>query len=283
MNAAKPTRSIIRWQKRAPMRSKSTGLPIAPTTPTYFGPRAYEWNELADLARYIDWTPFFQTWELKGRYPAILDDPAQGAAASLFDDAQAMLKRIIDERWFTPKAVVGFWPAAQAGDDIQLFADDARATPSRLCSRFASNSPAGTGGQTLRSPISLRPRQAAPTTMSVRSLSPRASPMTPLPSTSSTPTTTIRRPGQGAGRPVRGRFAEAMHARVRRELWGFAPDEGFTPDELIAERYKGIRPAPGYPAQPDHTEKATLFRLLDAEPRPASSSPKATPCGRPRR
>src|SRR6202035_5330930 len=94
-----------------------------PTTPTYFGPRAYEWNDLADLARYIDWTPFFQTWQLKGRYPAILDDPEQGAAArSLFDDAQAMLRQIIDEKWFTPKAVVGFWPAAQVGDDIQLFA-----------------------------------------------------------------------------------------------------------------------------------------------------------------
>src|SRR5579863_4789220 len=101
-----------------------------PTTPTYFGPRAYEWNDLADLARYIDWTPFFQTWELKGRYPAILDDTAQGAAArALFDDAQAMLTRIIDEQWFTPKAVVGFWPAAAAGDDIALFADDSRATP----------------------------------------------------------------------------------------------------------------------------------------------------------
>ena len=101
-----------------------------PATPTYLGARAFEWSDLADLARYIDWTPFFQTWELKGRYPAILDDPEQGAAArALFDDAQAMLKRIIDERWFQPKAVVGFWPAAQAGDDIQLFADEQRSAP----------------------------------------------------------------------------------------------------------------------------------------------------------
>ena len=85
-----------------------------PTTPAYLGARAFEWSDLADLARYIDWTPFFQTWELKGRYPAILDDPEQGAAArALFDDAQTMLKRIIDERWFEPKAVVGFWPAAK--------------------------------------------------------------------------------------------------------------------------------------------------------------------------
>src|SRR5271155_5736951 len=99
-----------------------------PATPSYFGARGFEWNDLADLARYIDWTPFFQTWELKGRYPALLDDPEQGAVArSLFDDAQAMLKRIIDEQWFAPKAVVGFWPAAAVGDDIELFADDSRA------------------------------------------------------------------------------------------------------------------------------------------------------------
>ena len=101
-----------------------------PVTPGYFGPRVFEWTDLADLARYIDWTPFFQTWELKGRYPAILEDAEQGAAArSLFDDAQAMLKRIIDEQWFAPRAVVGFWPAAQIGDDIHLFADDLRASP----------------------------------------------------------------------------------------------------------------------------------------------------------
>ena len=165
-----------------------------PTTPSYFGPRAYEWNDLADLARYIDWTPFFQTWELKGRYPAILDDPAQGAAArALFDDAQAMLKRIIDERWFTPKAVVGFWPAAQVGDDIQLFADNSRATPMRRCSRFASSSPAATGARTSRSPILSRPLRAAPTIMSALSLSPPASRTTPSPGASSTPTTIIRR------------------------------------------------------------------------------------------
>ena len=101
-----------------------------PATPGYFGARVFEWNDLADLARYIDWTPFFQTWELKGRYPALLDDPEQGAVArSLFDDAQAMLKHIIDEQWFAPKAVVGFWPATATGDDIQLFADDSRSTP----------------------------------------------------------------------------------------------------------------------------------------------------------
>ena len=166
-----------------------------PTTPTYFGPRAYEWTDLADLARYIDWTPFFQTWELKGRYPAILDDPAQGAAArALFDDAQAMLKRIIDEQWFTPKAVVGFWPAAQVwrrhpavrrrcARDADR--DSVHAPPAALAPRWTA--------RTSRSPISSRPLRAAPTIMSAPSSSPPASPTTPSPSASSTPTTIIRR------------------------------------------------------------------------------------------
>ena len=239
-----------------------------PTTPTYFGPRAYEWNDLADLARYIDWTPFFQTWELKGRYPAILDDPAQGAAArALFDDAQAMLKRIIDEQWFTPKAVVGFWPAAQVGDDIQpVRRRFARRRQSRLCSRFASSSPAA-----MASPNVALADFVAPASSGAHDY------VGAFVVTAGLADDAIAKRFEHANddyssimvKALADRFAEAfaeaMHARVRRELWGYAPDEAFTPDELITEPYKGIRPAPGYPAQPDHTEKATLFRLLDAE------------------
>ena len=238
-----------------------------PTTPTYFGPRAYEWNDLADLARYIDWTPFFQTWELKGRYPAILDDPDQGAAArALIDDAQAMLRRIIDERWFQPKAVVGFWPAAQIGDDIQLFADEQRATP--VATLF-----------TLRQQLTRR--DGRPNVALADFVAPRSTGahdyVGAFVVTAGLADDTIARRFEHANddyssimvKALADRFAEAlaeaMHARVRRELWGYAPEEAFTPDELITEPYKGIRPAPGYPAQPDHTEKATLFRLLDAE------------------
>ncbi len=238
-----------------------------PATPTYFGPRSYEWNDLADLARYIDWTPFFQTWELKGRYPAILDDPDQGAAArALFEDAQAMLKHIIDEQWFAPKAVVGFWPAAQLGDDIQLFADDSRAIPvARLF--------------TLRQQLTRRdgrPNVAladfvAPTSSEAHDYV-GAFVVTAGLADEGIATRFERANDDYSSIMVKAladRFAEAlaeaMHARVRRELWGYAPDETFTPEELIPEPYHGIRPAPGYPAQPDHTEKATLFRLLDAE------------------
>jgi 5-methyltetrahydrofolate--homocysteine methyltransferase len=238
-----------------------------PVTPSYLGGREFEWTDLADLARYIDWTPFFQTWELKGRYPAILDDPEQGAAArALFDDAQAMLKRIIEEQWFQPKAVVGFWPAAQVGDDIHLFADEQRAAP--LATLF-----------TLRQQLARRdgrPNLAladfvAPASSGARDY------VGAFVVTAGLADDAIARRFEHANddyssimvKALADRFAEAlaeaMHARVRRELWAYAPDEAYTPDELIAEPYKGIRPAPGYPAQPDHTEKATLFRLLDAE------------------
>jgi 5-methyltetrahydrofolate--homocysteine methyltransferase len=238
-----------------------------PATPSYFGTREFEWSDLADLARYIDWTPFFQTWELKGRYPALLDDPEQGAVArSLFDDAQAMLKRIIGEQWLAPKAVVGFWPAAAVGDDIELFADDSRAAP--IATLY-----------TLRQQLARRdgrPNVAladfvAPASSGVRDY------VGAFVVTAGMADDAIAKRFEHANddyssimvKALADRFAEAlaeaMHARVRRKLWGHAPDEAFTPDELIAEPYHGIRPAPGYPAQPDHTEKATLFRLLDAE------------------
>jgi 5-methyltetrahydrofolate--homocysteine methyltransferase len=238
-----------------------------PTAPTYLGARAFEWSDLADLARYIDWTPFFQTWELKGRYPAILDDPEQGAAArALFDDAQAMLKRIVEERWFAPKAVVGFWPAAQVGDDIALFADESRGGPIATLYTLRQQLARRDGRSNLAladfvAPISSGARDYVGAFVVTAGVGDEA----------------IARRFEHANddyssilvKALADRLAEAsaeaMHARVRRELWGYAPDEAFTPDELISEPYKGIRPAPGYPAQPDHTEKGTLFRLLDAE------------------
>ena len=236
-----------------------------PTTPTFLGTRAFPSYDLAELARYIDWTPFFQTWELKGRYPAILDNPEQGAAArALFDDAQAMLERIIEERWLEPKAVVGFWPAARAGDDIALYADDERKAPIATL-------------HTLRQQLGRR--DGRPNV----ALADFVGPAEVRDYVGAFVVTAGVEDEAAARRFERANddysailvkaladrlaeaFAEALHARVRRELWGYAPEERFTPEELIAEPYRGIRPAPGYPAQPDHTEKATLFSLLDAE------------------
>jgi 5-methyltetrahydrofolate--homocysteine methyltransferase len=240
-----------------------------PPKPSFLGARVLDdWN-LADLARFIDWTPFFQTWELKGRYPALLDDEKQGEAArQLFDDAQAMLKRIIAEKWFAPRAVVGFWPAARVGDDIRLFADDTRA--SELATLF-----------TLRQQLSRR--DGRPNVALADFVAPLDSGKPDYVGafvvTSGVEENEIAKRFALANddyssilvKALADRFAEALaealHARVRHELWGYAPDESLSPDDLIAESYRGIRPAPGYPAQPDHTEKATLFRLLDAEAR----------------
>jgi 5-methyltetrahydrofolate--homocysteine methyltransferase len=235
-----------------------------PTRPSYLGARVIEAHDLADLATYIDWTPFFQTWELKGRYPAILEDEKQGEAArALFADAQAMLARIIAEKWFAPKAVVGFWPAGADGDDIHLYADDSREI--RLATFF-----------TLRQQLSKR--DGRPNIALADFVGPTDY-LGAFVVTAGIEEDAIAKRFAHANddyssilvKALADRFAEAfaeaMHAHVRRELWGYAPDETLPPEALIEESYRGIRPAPGYPAQPDHTEKATLFALLDAKAR----------------
>ena len=237
-----------------------------PPKPSFLGTRCFESWDLAELAAYIDWTPFFQTWELKGVFPRILEDAAQGEAArALYFDAQAMLQRIISERWFHPRAVVGFWPANRHGDDIRLYTDDTRLAELATL-------------HTLRQQTSKRPGR--PNVALADFIAPEA--IAPdyvggFVVTSGPEEIDIAKGFEAAGDDysaimvkaladrIAEAFAERMHELVRRELWGYAPGEGFSPVELIAEPYEGIRPAPGYPAQPDHTEKATLFRLLDAE------------------
>ncbi|PDT51730.1 MULTISPECIES: methionine synthase [Sinorhizobium] len=238
-----------------------------PTTPSFLGTRVFESWDLAELAGYIDWTPFFQTWELKGVYPRILDDEHQGPAArQLFADARAMLEQIIAEKWFAPKAVVGFWPAGSAGDDIRLFTDETR--KHELATFF-----------TLRQ--QLTKRDGRPNVALADFVAPvdsgRRDYLGGFVVTAGIEEVAIAERFERANddyssilvKALADRFAEAfaerMHEYVRKELWGYAPDESFAPQELIGEPYQGIRPAPGYPAQPDHTEKETLFRLLDAE------------------
>ncbi|MER8573211.1 methionine synthase [Mesorhizobium sp. M1409] len=238
-----------------------------PPKPSFTGVKVFENWDLTEIARYIDWTPFFQTWELKGRYPRILEDEAQGPAArQLFEDAQAMLKQIIAEKWFAPRGVIGFWPANTVGDDIRLFTDDKRSK--ELATFF-----------TLRQQLTKRDGKANV------ALSDFVAPMdSGKPDhiggfivTAGIEEVAIAERFERANddyssimvKALADRFAEAfaecMHEKVRKEFWGYAPEESLAPDELIGEPYRGIRPAPGYPAQPDHTEKATLFRLLDGE------------------
>ncbi|WP_065334247.1 methionine synthase [Tritonibacter mobilis] len=233
--------------------------------PKFTGAQVVEDWDLAEIARYIDWTPFFQTWELKGVYPRILEHEKYGEAArALLKDAQAMLEQIISEEWFKPRAVVGFWPANRHGDDIRLFTDETRAQ--ELATLY-----------TLRQQTSKR--KNSPNLAMADFVAPEgvADWVGGFVVTTGPEEVAIAEAFEKAGddysaimvKALADRYAEAMaemlHERVRRDYWGYAPEEAFAPEELIDEPYRGIRPAPGYPAQPDHTEKLTLFRLLDAE------------------
>ncbi len=238
-----------------------------PPVPQLIGTRVIADIALAELVDYIDWSPFFATWELTGKYPAILDDPKLGEAArSLYADAQAMLQRMIGEGWFAARAVIGLWPANSAGDDILVFADETRKTPIATL-------------HTLRQQLARREGRANVALADF--IAPRASGLRDYIGAFAV-TAGI---GEDAvverfkhanddysaimAKALADRLAEAltecMHRRVRREFWAYDPGETLRSDELIAERYRGIRPAPGYPAQPDHTEKQTLFALLGGE------------------
>jgi len=238
-----------------------------PTRPSFLGTRVFQEWDLTELARYIDWTPFFQTWELKGRYPQILEDAEQGEAARLlFADAKEMLAKIIDENWFVPKAVIGFWPANAVGDDIRLFEDESRGKELKTL-------------HTLRQ--QLAKREGRPNVALSDFVAPQDSGKGDFVGgfvvTAGIEEVAIAERFERANddyssilvKALADRFAEAfaerMHERVRKEFWGYAPDESLATEDLVGEAYAGIRPAPGYPAQPDHTEKDTLFSLLDAE------------------
>ncbi len=238
-----------------------------PPKPSFLGTRTFKAFDLAELARYVDWTPFFQAWELKGQYPRILEDDKYGEAArSLFDDAQAMLQQIIAEKWLTANAVVGFWPANSVGDDIELYADETRKTPFATLHTLRQQMARDSGRANLALADFVAPKDTG-----------LADYVGGFAVTSGIGEEDVARRFERANddyskimvKALADRlaeaFAEALHQKVRRELWGYAPDEKLSNQDLIAEEFAGIRPAPGYPAQPDHTEKRTLFTLLDAE------------------
>jgi 5-methyltetrahydrofolate--homocysteine methyltransferase len=239
-----------------------------PPKPAFTGTRTFRTYDVAELVPYIDWTPFFQTWELKGRFPAILDDEKQGAAArQLYEDAQDMLRRIVEERWFNPKAIVGFWPANAVGDDIRLYTGESRSEALATFHGLRQQLLRRDGRPNLCIADFVAPAGAAPDYVGAFVV------------TAGIEEVRIAEKFERANDDYRSilvkaladrlaeAFAERMHERVRKEFWAYAPNESFSPEDLIREDYCGIRPAPGYPAQPDHTEKETLFGLLDAERR----------------
>ncbi|WP_187262229.1 methionine synthase [Pontibacter beigongshangensis] len=239
-----------------------------PVKPNLLGNKVFTNFPLHEIVPYIDWTPFFHTWELKRQYPKILNDPELGAEATkLFADAQEMLQQIVDEQLLEARAVVGFYPAnVEADDTIEVYADDSRGNlltefhtlrqqgkkgakvPNMAFSDFLAPKETGVqdyiGGFAVSAGFGIEKliEKYEADHDDYRSIMVKAL----------------------ADRLAEA-FAELMHAKVRKELWGYAPDEQLGNDELIKEQYQGIRPAPGYPGCPDHTEKITLFNLLKAE------------------
>jgi len=237
-----------------------------PPRPLFLGVQAFENYSLEELAAYIDWTPFFSTWELRGKFPEILNDDVVGSEAKqLYNDARSLLRRIIDEKWLEARGVIGFFPANSIGDDIELYADDTRkgvqsilhhlrqqgqkadGLPNYCLSDFIAPRETGLadyiGGFAVTAGIGIEKWVAHFESQHddyhailLKALADR----------------------------LAEAFAERLHERVRKEFWAYVPEESLSNEELIAEQYRGIRPAPGYPACPDHTEKQTLFSLLQA-------------------
>ncbi|HEX7814731.1 methionine synthase [Dyella sp.] len=259
-------KTLVSLEKARGQRWQCDWSDYAPPQPRTPGLTVFDDYDLAELRRYIDWTPFFQAWELAGRYPAILNDEIVGKQASeLFSDAQAMLDTLIAERWLTARGVIGFWPAHSVDDDILIDIGEGRTTrlhhlrqqadkpadrPDFCLSDFIAPEAAGKsdwlGGFAVTAGIGIEDHVARfeashddYSSILLKALADR----------------------------LAEAFAERMHERVRREFWGYAADESLDNEALIEEKYAGIRPAPGYPACPDHTEKTNLFRILDVTAR----------------
>ncbi|WP_445256047.1 methionine synthase [Nocardioides aurantiacus] len=260
IEAARERRTPVEWDGYQPP-APAMLAEGAPRT------RVFEDYDLAELRDYIDWQPFFNAWEMKGRFPDILNNPATGEVArKLYEDAQEMLDAMIAEKWVTANGVVGFFPAASDGDDVVVYADDERSevltvlhqlrqqgehregVPNRSLADFvapvATGLPDHVGAFAVTAGLGSQDRVAAfkadhddYNAILLESLADR----------------------------LAEAFAERMHERVRTELWGYAPEEHLGNEELLSERYQGIRPAPGYPACPEHTEKLALWDLLDVE------------------
>jgi len=236
-----------------------------PPKPAFIGARTFE-PSLEELVPFIDWSPFFASWELIGRFPQILEDDVVGQAATdLYRDARAMLDKVVAEKWFGAKGVVGFWPAQADGDDIVLYTDETRSTELTRLFTLRQQMDKSEGKANLALADFVAP------------VGQGADYMGGFAVTAGHGEDEIVKKFKDAGDDYSAimasaladrlaeAFAEWLHYKARVELWGYAADECEDVDVMIAEKYQGIRPAPGYPAQPDHTEKGTLFKLLDAE------------------
>lgn len=250
-------------------RSNRLVLPwtsYTPPVPLSLGVRVFSAYPLEEVIPLIDWTPFFQTWEMKGRFPAILEDPHQGEAArQLYQDAQVLLDQALQEGWFSPRAVIGFWPAQAQGDDIHVYSDEKRSEVEAVFFTLRQQMCKSKG----RAHVALADF-VAPETSGIKdyiggfvvSIFINEARVGDRLHVATDPYESVMI--QALADRCAEAFAECMHLRVRRDFWGYGRDENLSYEQLISEVYRGIRPAPGYPSQPDHTEKKTLFSLLKA-------------------
>jgi 5-methyltetrahydrofolate--homocysteine methyltransferase len=276
--------------------------------PNLLGNKVFTAYPLEEIAKYIDWTPFFHSWEMKGSYPKIFKDPERGVEAKkLFDEAQEMLNRIIGEKWLQANAVIGIYPALSNGDDIEVYSAETNGSADlhKKCTFFSlrqqTQKPEGDFNVALADFIRPRSLRSSANINSVQLESVEAA-RNPALSNVDTPDSDANTKNEtqtdhiGAFALTTGigidkwiekfekdhddysaillkaladrlaeAFAELLHEKVRKELWGYSREESLSPEQLIKEEYAGIRPAPGYPAQPDHTEKRTIWSLLDVE------------------
>ncbi len=272
-HAAKKGPKLVSIEAARANRPKIDWSSYAPPRPTFLGRREFLRYDLAEIVRYVDWGPFFQAWDLHGGYPALLDDPLVGESARrVFADGKAMMKRIVEERWLQANGVVAFLPANSVNDDdIEVYTDESRSqvafTWRNLRQQVEKH--AGVDNKCLADFIAPKLVDGRPSgiedwiglfavTAGVRIEEKLDAFARDLDDYSAITLKAL------ADRLAES-FAECLHARVRRELWGYAPDEALSNDELIAEKYQGIRPAPGYPACPEHTVKRMLFETVHAE------------------
>ncbi|MEX2468873.1 MAG: methionine synthase, partial [Pseudohongiellaceae bacterium] len=264
----KKKRNLVAYEKANASAPEFDWSDFEPTKPAFTGTKVFDDYPLEDLLDYIDWTPFFITWQLKGKYPAILSDDTVGEVATeLFNDARQMLDKIISEKLLTAKAVVGIWPAHRSGrNDVELLQSNGSTKPLATLHFMRQQKSNGSQPGNLCLADYIAPEHDEGATDYIGGF--------------------VVTTGIGADElaakyekenndysallvkaladRLAEAFAEHMHERVRKEFWAYEPKEALSSEELIAEEYRGIRPAPGYPACPDHSEKTTLFELLDA-------------------
>ncbi|NDJ88536.1 methionine synthase [Mycolicibacter kumamotonensis] len=269
-HAQKNERPMVPLEKARANRTPIEWEGYTPPVPVQgLGVREFLDYDLAELREFIDWQPFFNAWEMKGRFPDILNNPASGEAArKLYDDAQQMLDRAIAEKWLTANAVIGFFPANAVGDDVEVYTDESRTEVLTVFHNLRQQGAhrAGIPNRSLGDFIAPKDTGLADyigafaVTAGLGSGEKIAEFKADLDDYSAILLESV------ADRLAEA-FAERMHQRVRKEFWGFQPDEDLDNDALIAEKYQGIRPAPGYPACPEHTEKATIWKLMDVHER----------------